>query len=796
MELDPRDSYGRKVVVGFLLVVLVGGGVGGVLVTEIQSEIRGDKLATLTAESDLQEDTVSTLLENLRERTLSLSGTVASVRQQATDETAAEATLRAEFERRVGRSNATRAVVLADGDTGEILVSSESDLEGVSAAIVGYDIPENLTTGETVLQVSIDGGAESWIVYTKTRNGDVLFHVTPLSFAETKLEGVLDASRTRIVDDRGRIVYDSADKELVGTQHVAGEGVDSPAVAAGLAQADASGTRTVDGDRSPLNGTTVTGYDAVTGVDWTVVSYTQPGALFSTVQLVWQDLLILLAVVGVLLAGYGLVVERPTARRMTELRGVVERLRDGELDESIERTRRDELGDLAAGLDTMRQDLAAEIDRAREARDEAETARREAEELSDRLTRTADDYAASLSRLADGDLTVRVDADRDHEGMATVGETLNETVAQLETTVAAVQAFADDVADSMETLSGRADRIETAADGVDESVRDIAADADNQRDRLREVAAETEDLSATVEEVAATMGQVADSADRAGDLRREGREAAEDAADALDEIQAETDAAVDAVEDLLDQIGEIGAFADVIADVADQTDMLALNANVEAARTDGSGDGFAVVADEIKSLAEEAGDRADDIERLIVDVETQSQTTADRMRAASDRLADSSATVERAIETFYDIDEVVADVNDGIQDVTRATEDQAASAEAVGTAVDGVAEIAERTAAEANAAADATDDQTTATREVAATAESLAADAADLSAVADQFDTDADATDADATDVDETDADATDVDVADADTTGPDGGDLDATALDTPDSPSPNGSDD
>ena len=776
MELDPRDSYGGKVVVGFLLIVLVGGGVGGVLVTDIQSEIRGDKLAALTAESDLQEDTVSTLLGNLRERTLSLSGTVVSVRRQATDETAVEGTLRREFERRVERSNATSVVALADGDTGEILVSSESDLEGVSAAIVGYDVPENLTAGETVLRVSIDGGTESWIVYTRTSDGDVLLHVTPLSFAEAELEGVLDASRTRIVDDRGRVVYDSVDEELVGTQHVAGEGVDSPAVAAGLARGSETGTRTVDGDRTPLNGTAVAAYDGVAGVDWTVVSYTQPGALFSTVQLLWRDLLILLTVVGVLLAGYGLTVERPTARRMTELRGVVERLRDGELDEPVERTRRDELGDLAGGLDTMRENLAAEIDRARTARTEAETAREEAEALSDRLSRTADDYAASLSRLADGDLTVRVDADRDHDGMATVGETLNETVAQLETTVAAVQAFADDVADSMETLSVRADRIETAADGVDDSVRDIAADADDQRDRLREVAAETDDLSATVEEVAATMGQVADSADRAGDLRREGREAAEDAADALDEIQAETDAAVDAVEALLDQIGEIGAFADVIADVADQTDMLALNANVEAARTNGDGEGFAVVADEIKSLAEEAGDRADDIERLIADVETQSQTTAARMRAASDRLADSSATVERAIETFYDIDEVVADVNDGIQDVTRATEDQAASAEAVGTTVDSVAEIAERTAVEANAAADATDDQTDATREVAATAESLAADAADLSAVAAQFDTDAD---------------ATDVDLIDTDAAALDGADLDAT-----DAPSPHGDDD
>jgi|GEM_PF-2485838 len=758
MDLDPRSSYEGKVVVGFLIVVLVGGSVGAVLVTEIQSKIREEKTSSLTAESNLQEDTVSTLLGSLRARTVSLAESVQSIRAGAAGRDVAQSDIRSQFLQRAERSNATGVVTLADGDDGTVLVSSESNLEGTSLSLLGYDPPEGLSPGETVVRLSVDGGVESWVIYTRTTNGDLLLHQTPLSFVEAELNGVLAVSDTRIVDGDGRIVYDSVAPDLVGGQHVGGEGVDSPAVAAGFDE-PTPGTRRLSAEQSPLNGTTLSAYAGVDGTEWTVVSYTQPGVLFSTVQLVWRDLLILLAVVGVLLGGYAFTVERPAARRMQALGTAVGRLRDGELDTELERTRGDELGDLAAGLDVMRQTLASEIDRAQTARDDAETARADAEALSAELVAKADDYADSLSAVAEGDFTVRVDATSDHEAMTTVGETLNETLGQLETTVATVQSFADDVADSMDRLSANADQIETVAGDVDGRVREISDDADEQRDRLRSVGTEMDDLSATVEEVAATMDGVADNARRAGEIRREGREAAEEAATALDEIQTETAAAVEAVEALVDRVGEIGAFADVIADVADQTDMLALNANVEAARTDTDNDGFAVVADEIKSLAEEAGDRADDIERLIDEVETQSETTADRMRAAGDRLADSNETIEHAIESFYEIDEVVAEVNDGIEDVSRATDEQAASTEEVAATVDEVTDIAERTAGLAETVAAATDEQTTATHDVSQTADDVADAAADLSETVGQFEVGVDGDAATGADISDTRAD-------------------------------------
>ena len=789
MGLDPRESHRRKVLLGFALVVAVGAIAGAMTVTGLSDLVRDERTATIGAEADVQEDTVSTLLFGLRESALTAADATDRIGERTNTSESTRSELSQFYTTKTG-SDRISAIHLLSIGSGEVVASSDPDVRGKQYQELGMTIPANAIMDSVVLQFR-GGTADrppAWVLYTATGSGRVLVQVTPLAHVQAELTPVLDESRTRIVNSDGVIVYDSESMETLGTQHTDGDGVSSPAVERALE--DTTGTTQLSADRSPTGDRVVVGYDEVGSTEWAVVSYAEPNALFASIGLVRRNLALLLGGIALALLVFGVAIERPAVRELRRLQDRVTRLADGDLDTTVETDRRDEFGDLGRGLESMRTDLRERVNEAERAQREAERARTEAESLSTDLAETAETYREALGRVAEGDFTVRVEPDVDHDGMREVGETLNEVTAELETTIDDVQRFADEVADSMELLSASADEVERSSGDVAETIQSISSGTKDQRRRLQDVTGEMNDMSATVEEIASTSSEVADGAETAANLSNEGRDAAEDAAAALDEIETATADAVREVEALVEQVEQIEEFADVIGDVAEQTDMLALNANIEAARTDTDADGFAVVADEIKSLATEAGDRAEDIESLVAEVGDQTDTTAERMRTANDRLRESSDTVAAAIDALVEIGEAVESTNRGVQDINRATDDQAATTEEVTATVEEVEEIAAENAAEANEAAAAAEEQTATVAEVARTADDVADEAETLRETAAQFSVDPDgekirlgaddaAADADAESV--ADADGTEADSVDADGTEADSVDAEAT---------------
>jgi methyl-accepting chemotaxis protein len=132
-------------------------------------------------------------------------------------------------------------------------------------------------------------------------------------------------------------------------------------------------------------------------------------------------------------------------------------------------------------------------------------------------------------------------------------------------------------------------------------------------------------------------------------------------------------------------------------EIAEQTNMLALNANIEAAHADGNSDGFGVVADENKGLVEDTQAATADIEATIAEVKRQTETTAEEMHSAQRKVDAGSETIEDALGAFETIVDDIEETVDGIQEIDRATADQAESTQPVMTRLETVTEVSTET---------------------------------------------------------------------------------------------------
>ncbi|GAB6040500.1 methyl-accepting chemotaxis protein [Endothiovibrio diazotrophicus] len=301
------------------------------------------------------------------------------------------------------------------------------------------------------------------------------------------------------------------------------------------------------------------------------------------------------------------------------------------------------------------------------------------------ITRPLGELQRVMGEVADhGNLTVRARLDQ-HDEVGHMGSAFNGMLDHL-------NRFVGEVRQGIEQLSASAHQMAAVTEQTSRGVM-------TQRSQTDQAATAMNEMSATVQEVARNASEAADAARSADREANNGKRVVSTTIDAIDNLAGEVEKASQVIHKLEEDTDAIGTVLEVIRGIAEQTNLLALNAAIEAARAGEQGRGFAVVADEVRTLATRTQQSTEEIQQMITTLQGGARDAVSVMEEGRNQARASVEQAAKAGESLNAITEAVTRISDMNTQIASAAEEQSAVAEEVNRSVVSISQVADQTAA-------------------------------------------------------------------------------------------------
>lgn len=295
------------------------------------------------------------------------------------------------------------------------------------------------------------------------------------------------------------------------------------------------------------------------------------------------------------------------------------------------------------------------------------------------------------------------------------------------------------LASSSEQLSSSSEESSKASEHISETIQELAEGSETQMRLMESSSADIRNVNETTGLITVRAKKVAETAEQTAEVSLEGAKRISEVTTQMKSINNNVVTLAESIATLESRINQIGDITMVISDISSQTNLLALNAAIEAARAGEQGKGFAVVADEVRKLAEQTAGSAEQITSLISQIQTDSKNTSLSMTTAANDVDTGLTIVQDAGESFHRIEQSVQELVILVEEVSQSLDQLKEHTNTINGSILEVNSMASEAAASTENVSSATEEQVASMQEIAASSTSLAQLATDLQDKIKQF---------------------------------------------------------